>query len=288
MQPARLSPFPSPHPLPAGVPLLGAVSSSVPPPPHCPPPPRCPYGVLELLADGADDGQRLLQLGGQLVSVHIPQTQHIAHLREQNSSQIPTAPSTGCPRLQPGAPRPQKPQSPFSVPTPPPPRTPPVPPSPHPHLRDEGADLVLDLHQPPQAPFHDGGEVEQPQCVPGGRRVENHHREIHPLHQPGRAGGGRGGVQWGHLWGAGPTARPTLTSSPRRSSWPRRCRGRRSWLPASSSCPCSACCPPQRTRRGVPPLPGWGRSPGGGVVGFRGGLRGEGLLGWGSHGVGVP
>lgn len=173
-------------------------------------------------------------------------------------------------------------------PTPPPPRTPPVPPSPHPHLRDEGADLVLDLHQPPQAPFHDGGEVEQPQCVPGGRRVENHHREIHPLHQPGRAGGGRGGVQWGHLWGAGPTARPTLTSSPRRSSWPRRCRGRRSWLPASSSCPCSACCPPQRTRRGVPPLPGWGRSPGGGVVGFRGGLRGEGLLGWGSHGVGVP
>lgn len=29
------------------------------------------YRVLELLADGADDGQRLLQLGGQLVGIHV-------------------------------------------------------------------------------------------------------------------------------------------------------------------------------------------------------------------------
>uniref|UniRef100_A0A803Y4A7 Telomerase RNA component interacting RNase n=1 Tax=Meleagris gallopavo TaxID=9103 RepID=A0A803Y4A7_MELGA len=37
------------------------------------------------------------------------------------------------------------------------------------------------------------------------------------------------------------------------------------------SCPCSACCPPQRTHRGVLPLPGWGRFPGG--CGVQGGGR---------------
>lgn len=41
------------------------------------------YRVFELLADRADDRQRFLQLGGQLVCVHVPQTQHVAHLETE-------------------------------------------------------------------------------------------------------------------------------------------------------------------------------------------------------------
>lgn len=43
------------------------------------------------------------------------------------------------------------------------------------HLGDEGADLVLDLHEAAQSTLHDGGEVEQSQCVASGGSVEHHH-----------------------------------------------------------------------------------------------------------------
>lgn len=44
-----------------------------------------------------------------------------------------------------------------------------------PHLRDERADLVLDLHEAAQTPLHNGGEVEQPQRVTGRGGVKDHH-----------------------------------------------------------------------------------------------------------------
>lgn len=49
-------------------------------------------------------------------------------------------------------------------------------------LRDEGADLVLDLHEAAQAPLHDGGEVEQAQRVACRSRVKHHHGEVHPFY----------------------------------------------------------------------------------------------------------
>ena len=48
------------------------------------------YRVLELLADGADDRQRLLQLGGQLVGIHVPQTQHVTHLERIENQSVHT------------------------------------------------------------------------------------------------------------------------------------------------------------------------------------------------------
>lgn len=51
-----------------------------------------------------------------------------------------------------------------------------------PHLRDERADLVLYLHEAAKATLHDGGEVEETQCVTGRSRVKDHHREIHSFH----------------------------------------------------------------------------------------------------------
>lgn len=51
-----------------------------------------------------------------------------------------------------------------------------------PHLRNKGADLVLNLHEATQASLHDGGKVEQPQCVAGGGSVEDHNRKVHPFH----------------------------------------------------------------------------------------------------------
>lgn len=39
------------------------------------------YRVFELLADGADDWQRLLQLRGQLICVHVSQSEHVTHLQ---------------------------------------------------------------------------------------------------------------------------------------------------------------------------------------------------------------
>lgn len=44
-----------------------------------------------------------------------------------------------------------------------------------PHLRDERADLVLYLHEAAQTTLHNGGKVEQPQCVTGGGSVKDHH-----------------------------------------------------------------------------------------------------------------
>lgn len=44
-----------------------------------------------------------------------------------------------------------------------------------PHLRDERADLVLYLHEAPQATLHNGGKVEQPQCVTSWGSVKDHH-----------------------------------------------------------------------------------------------------------------
>ena len=51
------------------------------------------------------------------------------------------------------------------------------------HVGDERTQLVLQSQQLPQSFLHHGREGEQPQRVSGGRRVENHHREVHPLHQ---------------------------------------------------------------------------------------------------------
>lgn len=51
-----------------------------------------------------------------------------------------------------------------------------------PHLRDERTDLVLYLHEAAKAALHDGGEVEETQCVTGRSRVKDHHREIHAFH----------------------------------------------------------------------------------------------------------
>lgn len=41
------------------------------------------HGVFELLADRADDRQRLLELGGQLVCIHVSQAEHVAHLQPE-------------------------------------------------------------------------------------------------------------------------------------------------------------------------------------------------------------
>lgn len=50
------------------------------------------------------------------------------------------------------------------------------------YLWDEGADLVLDLHEAAQASLHDGGEVEQTQSVSRRGRVKHHHWKIHAFH----------------------------------------------------------------------------------------------------------
>lgn len=44
-----------------------------------------------------------------------------------------------------------------------------------PHLRDERADLVFDLHEATQTSLHNGGKVEQPQCVASRGSVEHYH-----------------------------------------------------------------------------------------------------------------
>lgn len=44
-----------------------------------------------------------------------------------------------------------------------------------PHLGDERADLVLNLHEAAQSTLHNGGEVKQPQCVASGGSVKDHH-----------------------------------------------------------------------------------------------------------------
>lgn len=41
------------------------------------------HRVFELLADRADDRQRLLELGGQLVCIHVSQAEHVAHLQPE-------------------------------------------------------------------------------------------------------------------------------------------------------------------------------------------------------------
>lgn len=44
-----------------------------------------------------------------------------------------------------------------------------------PHLGDERAYLVLNLHETAQTTLHNGGKVEQPQCVTGRGSVKDHH-----------------------------------------------------------------------------------------------------------------
>lgn len=51
-----------------------------------------------------------------------------------------------------------------------------------PHLGDERADLVLYLHEAAQTTLHNGGEVEQPQCVASRGSVKDHHWEVHSFH----------------------------------------------------------------------------------------------------------
>ncbi len=40
------------------------------------------YRIFELLTDGADDRQSLLELRGQLICVHVTQTEHVTHLQK--------------------------------------------------------------------------------------------------------------------------------------------------------------------------------------------------------------
>lgn len=50
------------------------------------------------------------------------------------------------------------------------------------NLGDERTDLVLDLHQTTKSTLHDGGKVQQSQCVASWGSVKDHHGEVHPFH----------------------------------------------------------------------------------------------------------
>ncbi len=115
------------------------------------------HRVLKLLADRADDGERLFQFRRQLICIHVSQAQHVTHLQWFDRSVFKfTFIHFSTVHL-------------YTI-------------LQRCYLRDEGADLVLDLHEAAQSSLHDGGEVEQTQSVSRRSRVKHHHRKIHAFH----------------------------------------------------------------------------------------------------------